>query len=182
MEIKETGLLGAYLLTPKVFRDERGFFTETYSKKKLADGGIICQEWVQDNHSMSTKKGVLRGLHFQKAPFTQAKLVRVTKGSVFDVIVDIRKDSPTYGKWEGFTLSSENFQMLFVPRGFAHGFVTLEDNTEFQYKCDNYYAPETEDAISWNDQTLNINWPVENPILSEKDAKAQLFRDFKSPF
>ena len=181
MEIKKTSLKDAYLLTPKVFQDERGFFTETFSQKKLQIAGIEA-DWVQDNHSMSTKKGVLRGLHYQLAPNTQAKLVRVTKGSVYDVIVDLRKDSETFGKWEGFTLTAENFQMLFVPRGFAHGFCTLEDNTEFQYKCDNYYAPESEGAIIWNDPTLNINWPISEPVLSEKDAKAQLFSEFNSQF
>ena len=181
MEIKKTTLKDAFLIIPAVFQDERGFFLETYSDKKLVEGGISA-DWVQDNHSMSTKKGVLRGLHFQNAPFTQAKLVRVTKGSVYDVIVDLRKDSPTFGKWEGFTLTAENFEMLFVPRGFAHGFCTLEDNTEFQYKCDNYYAKESEDAIIWNDPTLNIAWPVTDPILSEKDAKAQTFAEFNSPF
>lgn len=181
MEIQKTTLKDAYLIKPKVFQDERGFFTETYSKKKLEELGIFA-DFVQDNRSMSVKKGVLRGLHYQLLPETQAKLVGVTKGSVYDVIVDLRKDSPTFGKWEGFELTAENFLMLFVPRGFAHGFCTLEDNTEFQYKCDNYYAPASEGAIVWNDPTLNITWPVENPTLSEKDAKAQLFSEFNSPF
>ena len=181
MEIKETSLNGAYLIKLKVFQDERGFFTEAYSQKKLKEMGIDA-DFVQDNHSMSAKKGVLRGLHYQLAPHTQAKLVRVTKGSVYDVIVDLRKDSPTFGKWEGFTLTAENFEMLFVPQGFAHGFCTLEDNTEFQYKCDNYYAPGSESGIIWNDPTLNINWPIKDPILSEKDTKAQEFKNFVSPF
>ncbi|MEI7621276.1 MAG: dTDP-4-dehydrorhamnose 3,5-epimerase [Candidatus Moraniibacteriota bacterium] len=181
MEIIKKTLNGAYLLKPKVFQDARGFFMETYSKQKFAELGIE-NDFVQDNHSMSASKGVLRGLHFQHAPDTQAKLVRVTKGSVFDVIVDLRKDSPTFGQWEGFELSAKNFLILFVPQGFAHGFCTLEDNTEFQYKCDNYYAPESEDGIAWNDPTLNIAWPVENPILSEKDSNAQAFAEFNSPF
>ena len=137
---------------------------------------------MQDNHSLSVKKGVLRGLHFQLPPNEQAKLVRVTRGKVFDVIVDIRKNSPTYGKWEGFELSAENFQMLFVPRGFAHAFLTLEDNTEFMYKVDNFYAPESDSGLIWNDPDLNIDWPIKNPILSEKDAKLQKFKDFNSPF
>ena len=181
MEIIKTTLQDAYLIKPEVFRDERGFFAETYSKKKFKEMGIDA-DFVQDNHSMSVAKGVLRGLHFQKGNDVQAKLVRVTKGAVHDVIVDLRKDSPTFGKWEGFELSADNFLQLFVPQGFAHGFCTLEDNTEFQYKCDNYYAPESEDGIVWNDPTLNITWPVENPILSAKDAKAQKFLDFNSPF
>jgi dTDP-4-dehydrorhamnose 3,5-epimerase len=181
MEIEKTSLEGAYLIKPRVFDDERGFFTETYSEKKFKEMGIEA-DFVQDNHSMSVTKGVLRGLHYQNPPNAQAKLVRVTKGTVYDVIVDLRKDSPTFGKWEGFELSANNYYMLFVPRGFAHGFCTLEDYTEFQYKCDNYYTPESEGALIWNDADLNIFWPIENPILSEKDSKAQKFSEFNSPF
>lgn len=181
MEFQKTTLKDAYLIKPKVFNDERGFFMESYSKKRLKDLGIEA-DFVLDCHSMSVTKGVLRGLHFQNPGNTQAKLVRVTKGTVYDVIVDLRKDSPTFGKWEGFELSAKNFNMLFVPRGFAHGFCTLEDYTEFQYKCDNEYAPESEGAIVWNDPTLNITWPITEPVLSEKDAKAQLFSEFNSPF
>lgn len=181
MELKETTLKDAYIIQPEVFRDERGFFVETYSKKKFRELGIEA-DFVQDNHSLSVNKGVLRGLHYQLQPNTQAKLVRVTRGSVYDVIVDLRKNSPTYGKWEGFHLSADNFSMLFVPQGFAHGFCTLEDNTEFQYKCDNYYAPESEGGIIWNDPTLGIDWPIKDPILAEKDKKHPLFKDFNSPF
>jgi dTDP-4-dehydrorhamnose 3,5-epimerase len=181
MEFIETSLKGAYLIKPKIFRDERGFFVETWNEKLFAENGISAK-FIQDNHSMSVKKGVLRGLHFQKPPHTQAKLVRVTRGKVFDVIVDIRKDSPTFGKWEGFEISAEDMNMLFVPRGFAHAYCTLEDNTEFLYKVDNFYAPESDSGIIWNDPTLNISWPVEEPTLSEKDAKLQNFKDFISPF
>ena len=181
MEIIKKSLNGAYLITPKVAQDERGFFEETYSKKKFEEIGIIT-DFVQDNHSMSVTKGVLRGLHFQNPPHTQAKLVRVTKGAAYDVIVDLRKDSPTFGQWESFELTDDNHLMLFVPRGFAHGFCTLEDYTEFQYKCDSYYAPESEHSIAWNDPTLKIYWPLENPILSDKDSKAQTFEGFNSPF
>ncbi|EKE19807.1 MAG: dTDP-4-dehydrorhamnose 3,5-epimerase [uncultured bacterium] len=181
MEIQKTTLEGAFLIKPRVFDDERGFFMESYSKKRLKDLGIEA-DFVMDCHSMSVTKGVLRGLHFQNPGSTQAKLVRVTKGAVYDVIVDLRKDSPTFGKWEGFELSAQNFNMLFVPRGFAHGFCTLEDYTEFQYKCDNEYDPSSEGAIAWNDPTLKIYWPIENPILSEKDSKAQKFSEFNSPF
>ena len=181
MEIVETSLQGAYLLKSRVYNDERGFFMETYSAKKFAEFGIDAV-FVQDNHSMSVTKGVLRGLHFQNPPYAQAKLVRVTKGAVYDVIVDLRKDSPTFGKWAGFELSVENAYQLFVPRGFAHGFCTLEDYTEFQYKCDNFYTPESEGSIMWNDPDLGIYWPIANPILSEKDAKAQRFSEFNSPF
>ena len=124
----------------------------------------------------------MRGLHFQLPPNDQAKLVRVTRGKVYDVIVDIRKNSSTYGKWEGIELSAENFKMLFVPRGFAHAFLTLEDNTEFMYKVDNFYAPESDSGIIWNDPDLKIDWPIENPVLSDKDTKLQKFKDFNSPF
>jgi dTDP-4-dehydrorhamnose 3,5-epimerase len=181
MEIVQTSFEGAYLIKPKVFNDERGFFMESYSKSKLKELGIEA-DFVMDNHSKSVTKGVLRGLHFQKPPYTQAKLVRVTKGAVYDVIVDLRKDSKTYGKWEGFELTDNNYYMLFVPRGFAHGFCTLVNDTEFQYKCDNEYNPESEGALAWNDPTLKIFWPVENPILSKKDSEAGLFADFNSPF
>ncbi|KKQ52526.1 MAG: DTDP-4-dehydrorhamnose 3,5-epimerase [Parcubacteria group bacterium GW2011_GWD2_38_11] len=192
MEIEKTTLEGAFLITLRVFDDERGFFTETYSKREFTEKGIDA-DFVQDNHSMSVTKGVLRGLHYQNPPNAQAKLVRVTKGAAYDVIVDLRKDSPTFGKWEGFELTDNNHRMLFVPRGFAHGFCTLEDYTEFQYKCDNLYAPESEGAIAWNDPDLKIFWPacnavatagrpIENPILSDKDARAQEFKTFISPF
>jgi dTDP-4-dehydrorhamnose 3,5-epimerase len=181
MEFTKTSLKDAYLIKPEVFRDVRGFFLETYSKKLFEENGISA-DFVQDNHSLSAKKGVLRGFHFQLPPNEQAKLVRVTKGGVYDVIVDIRKNSPTFGKWEGFELSADNFQMLFVPRGFAHAFLTLEENTEFVYKVDNFYAPESDSGITWNDPTLNVDWPIKDPILSEKDSKLQKFKDFNSPF
>ena len=181
MEFQKTSLQDAFLIKPKVFDDERGFFMESYTKKALQEAGIEA-DFVLDCHSMSVTKGVLRGLHFQKPPHTQAKLVRVTKGTVYDVIVDLRKDSPTFGKWEGFELSALNRWQLFVPRGFAHGFCTTEDYTEFQYKCDNFYAPESEDGVIWNDPDLKIFWPVENPILSDKDKKLPSFKDFNSPF
>lgn len=181
MEFIETSLKGAYLIKPKVFRDERGFFLEFYSEKVFKENGINAK-FVQDNHSLSVKKGVLRGLHFQLPPNVQAKLFRVTRGRVYDIIVDLRKNSPTFGKWQNLELSSENFEMIFVPRGFAHGFVTLEENTEIIYKVDNFYAPESDSGIVWNDPTLSINWPIENPILSEKDSQLQFFKDFISPF
>ena len=181
MEFIETTLKGAYLIKPKVFQDERGFFLESYSEKVFAENEIDAK-FVQDNHSLSVKKGVLRGLHFQLPPNVQAKLVRVTRGKVLDVIVDIRKNSPTYGKWESFELSGDNFKMLYVPKGFAHAFLTLEDNTEFMYKVDNFYAPESDSGLIWNDSDLNIDWPIEDPTLSEKDAKLQKFKDFNSPF
>ncbi|MDD5490112.1 MAG: dTDP-4-dehydrorhamnose 3,5-epimerase, partial [Candidatus Moranbacteria bacterium] len=154
---------------------------ESWNEKIFAENGIDAK-FVQDNHSLSARKGVLRGLHFQTPPNAQAKLVRVTQGKVFDVIVDLRKDSPTFGKWEGFEISADGFEMLFIPRGFAHAYCTLEDNTEFQYKVDGFYAPESDSGIIWNDPTLNIKWPIKDPILSEKDSKLQFFKDFNSPF
>lgn len=181
MEFIKTKFKDAYLIKPQVFRDERGFFLEPYSKKKFSEQGIEIN-FVQDNHSLSVKKGVLRGLHFQKPPHAQTKLVRVTQGKVMDAIVDIRKNSPTFGQWESFELSSENFSMLLIPRGFAHAFLTLEDNTEFMYKVDEFYAPDSDAGIIWNDPTLNINWPVENPTLSEKDSQLPFFKDLESPF
>jgi dTDP-4-dehydrorhamnose 3,5-epimerase len=181
VEFIKTKLEGVWLIKPKVFSDERGFFLESYSKKKMEEKGI-AEDFIQDNHSLSVEKGVLRGLHFQKPPHTQAKLVRVTKGSVFDVAVDLRKNSPTYGQWESFKLSADNFLMLYIPRGFAHGFLTLEDNTEFQYKCDNYYDKESEGGIIWNDPKLNINWPDIEPILSEKDRLHLEFEKFNPSF
>ena len=188
MEFIKTSFEGAYIIRPKVFRDERGFFVESWNEKIFAENGIDAK-FVQDNHSMSLKKGVLRGLHFQLPPNEQAKLVRVTRGKVYDVIVDLRKSLPTYGKWEGFELSAlaspagkDNFEMLFIPRGFAHAYCTLEDNTEFMYKVDGFYAPKSDSGIIWNDPDLNIDWPIKNPILSEKDSKLQIFKDFISPF
>ena len=181
MEFIKTKFSDAWIIKPEVLQDTRGFFLESYSQKKFATHGIK-DNFVQDNHSLSTQKGVSRGLHFQATPFAQSKLVRVIKGKVYDVIVDIRNDSPTFGQWEGFQLSESNFLMLYVPRGFAHGFITIEDNTEFQYKCDNFYDQASEGGIIWNDPTLKIDWPITDPILSEKDKLHPKFEDFNSPF
>jgi dTDP-4-dehydrorhamnose 3,5-epimerase len=181
MRFIPTKFKDAWMIEPQVFQDERGFFLESYSRKEFREQGIEA-EFVQDNHSKSVSKGVLRGLHFQNLPHAQAKLVRVVRGSVFDVILDLRKESPTFGQWEGFTLSANNFQMLFIPKGFAHGFCTLEDNTEFLYKTDAFYSPESEGGIIWNDPDLKINWPIENQILSEKDKKWPELKNFNSPF
>jgi len=157
------------LIKPKVFGDERGFFMETFKRSDFERFGIR-EEWVQDNHSRS-KKGVLRGLHYQLNPKAQAKLVRVVKGAVFDVAVDIRKGSPTYGKWVSVILSEENKYMIYIPKGFAHGACTLADDTEIIYKVSDFYSPEHEAGIIWNDPSLNIDWPVKRPILSERDSK-----------
>ena len=163
-----TTIQGVYLISPKAFEDDRGFFMETYSKSAFESAGIKG-ELVQQNHSRSIR-GVLRGLHFQMDPYAQAKLVRCTRGEVFDVAVDIRKESPTYGKWVSTTLSESNRDMLYVPRGFAHGFLTTSDAAEVQYSVDNPYAPDYEQGFVWNDPDVNIRWPTSNPILSKKDA------------
>lgn len=178
MQFVPTKFKGVWIIKPQVFQDERGFFLESYSQKKFQEQGIEAA-FVQDNHSKSVKKGVLRGLHFQNPPYTQAKLMRVIKGSVFDAIVDLRKDSETFGQWEGFTLSADNFDMLFIPKGFAHGFCTLEDNTEFVYKTDEFYAPESESGIVWNDPDLKVKWPFSESeiIVNDRDKNWPKFRD-----
>ena len=180
MEIIKTSIEGLLIIKPDVFKDERGYFFESYNKERFANEGLMMN-FVQDNESKSSK-GVLRGLHFQKPPFAQGKLVRVIKGSVMDVAVDLRKDSPTYGKWESVVLTEENKLQFWIPEGFAHGFVTLEDNTIFNYKCTNVYNKESEGSILWNDPDINIEWNIENPILSEKDKLSPLFKDFETPF
>lgn len=164
----ETGLLDCYILEPNRFGDNRGWFSETYNKETL-EKLDIHYEFVQDNESFSVEKGVLRGLHFQMPPYTQAKLVRCTQGKVYDVVVDIRKNSPTYGKWIGVELSEENGRQLLIPRGFLHGFQTLTDNVKFAYKCDNFYNKESDAGVIYNDPDIGVIWPIENPILSEKD-------------
>jgi len=180
MKLQKTNLEDLVLIYPDVFPDERGYFFESFQKDKFRELGIDA-DFVQDNESMSMK-GVLRGLHFQVPPFTQGKLVRVVRGSVLDVAVDLRKKSNTYGKWESAVLSAENKLMLWVPEGFAHGFLVLEDYTIFQYKCTNYYSKECESGIIWNDPDLKIDWGIENPVVSEKDLKGAFFRNFISPF
>lgn len=172
------------LIKPKRFGDERGWFTEVYNKKKFSDFGITA-DFVQDNHSLSIPVGTLRGLHFQTPPFAQAKLVRCIRGSIFDVAVDVRRGSPTYGRWVGAKLSAENGHQLFVPVGFAHGFLTLETATEVTYKVTDFYAHENDGGIRWNDLQVNIAWPLPagvEPVLSQKDAVQPLLDDFESPF
>ena len=170
MKITKTKLDGVVIIEPDVFGDNRGFFMESWSKKKMEEAGLFY-DFVQDNHSKSTVKGTLRGFHFQKGDKAQAKLVRCVKGAVFDVVVDLRKNSPTFKQWVGVELSAENKKQLLIPRGFGHGFVTLTDDVEFLYKADNYYAPEADAGIRWNDLDIGVEWGVENPILSEKDKK-----------
>lgn len=168
MKLIETKLKDCYILEPDRFGDNRGWFSESYNKKVFEDLGLNY-DFVQDNESFSAKKGVLRGLHFQNEPYTQAKIVRCTRGAVYDVAVDIRHDSPTYGMWVGVELSEENGRQLLIPRGFLHGFQTLTDNVKFAYKCDNYYNKESDGGVTYNDPDIGVVWPIEDPILSEKD-------------
>jgi len=180
MEIIKTPLEGLLIIKPDVFEDERGYFFESFNHGKFLNLGLDLT-FLQDNESKS-KKGVLRGLHFQAPPFAQGKLVRVMRGSVLDVAVDIRKNSPTYGRWESIVLSGQNKWMYWIPAGFAHGFATLEDDTIFFYKCTNIYNKESEGSILWNDPDLNISWGIENPVISGKDKISPRFKDFTSPF
>jgi len=181
MNIIETNLAGLLLIEPKVFEDSRGYFLESYNSETFKNSGIDTI-FVQDNQSFSCK-GTLRGLHFQNTPYAQVKLVRVITGSIIDVAVDIRKGSKTYGKYYSAELSGENKKMLYIPDGFAHGFLTLEDNTIVQYKCSNVYNKESEGGIMWNDPDININWGlIDEPIISDKDKNNILFKDFNSKF
>lgn len=171
MKVIETEIKDLYMIEPQVFGDSRGWFMESWSQKKMEEAGLFYN-FVQDSHSFSEKKGTLRGLHFQKGSSSQAKLVRCVRGAVLDVAVDLRKNSKTYKKWVGCILSEENKKQFLIPRGFAHGFLTLTDNVEFVYKADNYYDPQSDRNIIWNDEEINVDWGIENPILSEKDKKA----------
>lgn len=181
MQFTRSKIDGLVIIEPKVFGDHRGYFYESYHKEHFLDAGLN-PDFVQDNQSLSAK-GILRGLHFQKPPHAQGKLVRVIRGSIFDVAVDIRQGSPTYGQWEGVELSDENHRMFWIPPGFAHGFCTLEDNTVVNYKCTDYYHPESEEGIMWDDPDLGIKWPLHGePILSEKDSHYKPFTEYQSPF
>jgi dTDP-4-dehydrorhamnose 3,5-epimerase len=180
MKVEETFIEGLKVITPQVFFDKRGYFYESYNEKTFKENGLDMV-FVQDNESKSDKN-VLRGLHFQKPPFSQGKLIRVIKGGVMDVVVDLRKNSKTYGQHYKLILSEENKLMFYIPEGFAHGFLTLEDNTIFSYKCTNFYNKASEGGIMWNDKTLKINWNIINPIISDKDTMNESFIDFNSPF
>lgn len=182
MNIIETTIKGVYIIEPRVFADARGYFFESFSEREFQEA-VGPVHFVQDNESMSSY-GVMRGLHFQRPPYTQAKLVRCVKGRVLDVAVDIRKGSPTYGQHVAVELSEDNHRQFFVPHGFAHGFSVLSETAIFQYKCDNYYAPQADGGISILDESLGIDWqiPTENALLSEKDTKHALLRDFETPF
>lgn len=176
MNFLKTDLTGVYIFEPKVFGDHRGFFMESYNSKMFIEEGFPFG-FVQDNHSLSIESGTIRGLHYQLPPYSQTKLIRVIRGAIYDVVVDLRKGSSSFGKWQGFILSESNKRQLIVPCGFAHGYCTLVENTEVQYKVDNYYSPEHERGILWNDPLLNIPWPITNPILSEKDKTHPLFNE-----
>lgn len=182
MNVINTDIQGVVIIEPKVFGDHRGYFFESFSEKDFAEA-VGEVKFVQDNESKSSY-GVLRGLHFQKPPHAQAKLVRVVKGRVLDVAVDLRKGSPTFGKHVAVELTEENHRQLFIPRGFAHGFVVLSDEAVFQYKCDNYYAPQSEGSVLWNDPDIGIQWgiPSEDVMLSEKDRNAPLLKDLGNVF
>jgi len=180
LEVKETNIKDLLVIQPRVFGDHRGYFFESFRKDAMLKHGIN-HDFVQDNLSLS-KKNILRGIHFQKPPFEQGKLVQVIKGAVLDVAVDLRKGSATYGKHFKIELNEQNKTMFWVPPGFGHGFLTLEDDTVFAYKCTNYYHAESEGGILWNSPSLNIDWGIENPILSEKDELATSFNNFETPF
>lgn len=182
MNVIKTEIEGVVIIEPRIFKDARGYFFESYSKRNF-DREVRPVDFVQDNESMSTR-GVMRGLHFQRPPFTQSKLVRCVRGRVLDVAVDIRRNSPTYGRHVAVELSEDNHRQFFVPRGFAHGFAVLSDVAVFQYKCDNYYAPESDGGISIADASLGIDWRLDpsEAILSDKDMRHPLLKDFDTPF
>lgn len=182
MQIEATSIPDVKILTPRRFGDDRGWFMETFNAGVLAGAGLDIA-WVQDNHSMSARVGTLRGLHFQTPPRAQDKLVRCSRGAILDVAVDIRKGSPSYGKWVGVDLTPENGRQLLVPKGFLHGFVTRAENTEVQYKCSDLYAPDCDGGIRWDDPDIGIDWGLSgDPVLSAKDTVAPFLRDYDSPF
>jgi dTDP-4-dehydrorhamnose 3,5-epimerase len=181
MEIKPRELEGTYEVHLDPRRDERGYFIRTYDEAFFRECGLVVS-WVQENQSLSLKRGVLRGLHFQAPPHAETKLVRVVQGAIFDVFVDLRRNSPTYGQWDAIELSAEDFKAVYISKGFAHGYCTLADDTVVAYKTDSPYAPESEGGVRWNDEALAIRWPLQNPILSLKDSKWPPFREFVSPF
>ncbi|KIL36984.1 dTDP-4-dehydrorhamnose 3,5-epimerase [Cohnella kolymensis] len=179
MIIKPRDLAGVYEIDLSPVFDSRGYFKRVYDEEIFKSFGLE-RHWIQENHSLSVKKGTVRGLHFQFPPFTESKLVRVTKGAIMDVFVDLRIDSPTFGGWDRIELTDDNHKMIYIPRGFAHGFCTLTDSCEVVYKVDNVYSPQHEGGLFWMDESLRINWPVTNPIISNKDAALPSFKDFSS--
>ena len=181
MDFIKTKIPDVLIVEPQVFGDHRGFFMESWSRRAFEQAGLFC-DFVQDNHSSSTAKGTLRGIHFQRGDKAQAKLVRCARGAVLDVAVDLRPQSPTYKQWVGVELSAEKKRQLLIPRGFGHGFVTLTNEVEFLYKADNYYAPEADGGILWNDPEIGVDWGVTDPILSDKDTKNPLLKDAVTGF
>jgi dTDP-4-dehydrorhamnose 3,5-epimerase len=182
VKFTKTNLDGVVIIEPAVFGDHRGWFMETYNEAKFLEVGMNLK-FVQDNQSFSAVKGTLRGMHYQLNPKAQTKLIRCTRGAIFDVAVDIRKGSPTFGEWFGIMLTAENKKQLLIPKGFAHGFMTLTDDIEVQYKVDELYAPDFDRGITWNDPTINIEWPIDvTPVLSAKDEKAPLLKDAENNF
>lgn len=181
MDLVPTSLADVVILTPRRFGDARGWFTETWNASRMAEAGLDLT-FVQDNHSFSAAKGTLRGLHFQRPPRAQDKLVRCSRGAILDVAVDIREGSPTYGRWAAVELTADNGRQLLVPKGFLHGFVTLTDDTEVQYKCTDFYSPDHDGAVRWDDPALGIDWGISAPILSDKDARAPLLAEIGTPF
>ena len=177
MIIKKGKIKGIFEINLEPHKDYRGFFMRTYDEK-IFGNHRLCKSWVQESHSYSKKKDILRGLHFQFPPYTETKLIRTATGEIFTVVVDLRKGSPTFGKWESMIISESNNKMIYIPRGFALGMSTLTDNCTLLYKIDNYYAPESQGAIKWNDPDIRIIWPVKNPIISERDSKAMSFKEF----
>ncbi|WP_164667414.1 dTDP-4-dehydrorhamnose 3,5-epimerase [Virgibacillus doumboii] len=181
MKIVDTKIEDIKIIEPDVFQDNRGFFMESYNLRKFEEIGL-SYNFIQDNHSLSADKDVIRGLHYQLNPKAQTKLVRVITGAIYDVAVDIRKGSPTFGQWVGVTLSAENHRMLLVPKGFAHGFCTLAENTHVQYKVDAYYSKENDRGIRWDDPEIGIDWPASAPVLSEKDANQPFLKESEINF
>ena len=177
MKVIKRKIKGVYEIDLEPHKDKRGFFMRVYDENIFKEFGLH-RDWVQENHSRSLQKGIIRGLHFQFPPYAETKLIRAIRGSIFDVFVDLRKNSLTFGQWDSIILSEDKFNCAYVPRGFAHGFCTLTPHCEVIYKADNYYAPEQEGGIIWNDEELNINWPEENPILSEKDSNNPSLKEF----
>lgn len=181
MQIIPLKLEGTFEIIPKIIGDSRGYFMESYSQKLFAEYGLQTN-WVQENQSLSEKPHTVRGLHFQIPPFAQAKLLRVVRGNILDVFVDLRKSSQTYGKWDSIELSGENCKSVYIPRGFAHGFCTLSGSVIVQYKVDNFYSPECEFGLRWNDADIGIDWKIEDAVLSARDKELPFFKDFVSPF
>ena len=181
MLFEPTDFPGLWIAQPRVFQDSRGFFLESYNRRVFSEHSLEY-DFVQDNHARSEQKWVLRGFHFQLPPKAQAKLIRVTAGAIFDVVVDLRQGSPKYGKCFSLTLEAKSFKQLLIPKGFAHAYLTLEPGTEVEYKVDDFYAPELEGGLFWNDPSLQVDWPVQDPIMSEKDKSLPLWEKFANPF